>query len=132
MKASMIISSAALFFAGALAAPATARSASTVFTVQLANDLSGKNANADVPVNGGARTFGQLFGAAFGPKVLATSIQAVSPGAGGNNVQCVLIDPAAPAFGVVLNSWNTFVDLDGNVDKAIETDVTAFTIECFL
>ncbi|EUC45466.1 hypothetical protein COCMIDRAFT_95511 [Bipolaris oryzae ATCC 44560] len=132
MKASMIISSAALFFAGALAAPATARSAPINFTVQLANDLSGKNANADVPVNGGARTFGQLFGAAFGPKVLATSLQAVSPGAGGNNVHCVIINPAAPAYGVVLNSWNTFVDLDGNVQKAVETDVTAFTIECFL
>lgn len=132
MKTTMMLSSAALFFAGALAAPSAAPPAPLVFKVQLANDFSGKNANADVPVDGAKRTFGQLFGAAFGSPVVATSLQAVSPGAGGNNVQCVIINPAAPQIGVALNAWNTFIDLDGVVGKAIPTDVTAFTIECKL
>jgi hypothetical protein len=132
MKASMIIASAAALFSSALAAPAIARDAPLVFTVQLANDQSGKNANADVIVNNAAVTFGQLFGGAFGPQVWATSLQAVSPGAGGNNVQCVVKDPNYPGQAIALNAWNTFIDLDGNVNVATPTDVTYFTIECQL
>lgn len=127
MKTTMILSSAALFFAGALAAPAP-----LVFKVQLANDQSGKNANVDVPVDGVTRTFGQLWGGVFGTPVIATSLQAVSPGAGGNNVMCVVTDPAKPGLSMPLNARNTFIDLDGQVGKAVPTDVTGFTINCKL
>ncbi|CAG5156387.1 uncharacterized protein ALTATR162_LOCUS4185 [Alternaria atra] len=132
MKASMIIASAAALFTSVLAAPAIARDAPLAFTVQLANDQSGKNANANVIVNNAAVTFGQLFGSAFGTPVLATSLQAVSPGAGGNKVQCVVKDPNHPGQAIALNAWNTFIDLDGNVNAAKPIDVTYFTIECQL
>ena len=123
----MMLSSAALFFASAFAAPAP-----VLFKVQLSNDFTGKNADVDIAVNSGPHTFGQLFSGTFGAQVLATSIQAVSPGAGGNKVQCDIINRGTPAIHAYLNSWNTFVDLDGNPNKATPTDVTGFTIECQL
>jgi len=81
-------------------------------------------------VGNNAVTFGQLFGDAFGPQVLATSLQAVTPGAGGNNVKCEVKNPNYPGQTYALNAWNTFIDLDGNSKAAIPTDVTSFTIEC--
>ncbi|EOA87527.1 hypothetical protein ACJQWK_08873 [Exserohilum turcicum] len=132
MKTTMIISAAALLFSGAFAAPAVARSDPVYFTVQLANDQTGKNANADVAVNTGPVTFGRLFGAAFGTPVKATSLQAVTPGAGGNNVRCVVYSPANTLYGRPLNAWNTFIDLDGDFTKSTPIDVTDFTISCEL
>ncbi|KAI4645149.1 hypothetical protein J4E93_005949 [Alternaria ventricosa] len=81
-------------------------------------------------VGNNAVTFGQLFGDAFGPQVLATSLQAVTPGAGGNNVKCEVKNPNYPGQTYALNAWNTFIDLDGNSKAAISTDVTFFTIKC--
>ncbi|KAI4933687.1 uncharacterized protein J4E92_003355 [Alternaria infectoria] len=130
MKASIILASAATLFASALAAPFIARNAPLIFTVQLANEQSGKNANRDVIVGKDAVTFGQLFGDAFGPQVLATSLQAVTPGAGGNNVECEVKHPNYPGQTFALNATNTFIDLDGKFNAAIPTDVTSFTIEC--
>ena len=132
MKASIILASAAALFTTALAAPATARSTPVVFTVQLANHQSGKNANRDVTVNRDAVTLGQLSGDAFGPQVIANSLQAVTPGAGGNNVRCEVKNPAYPGQTFALNAWNTFIDLDGNFNSAAPIDVTQFTIKCNL
>ncbi|KAI4632302.1 uncharacterized protein J4E87_001774 [Alternaria ethzedia] len=130
MKASVILASAATLFASALAAPSIARNAPLIFTVQLANEQSGKNANRDVIVGKEAVTFGQLFGDAFGSQVLATSLQAITPGVGGNNVKCEVKNPNYPGQIFALNERNTFIDLDGNHNVAIPTDVTSFTIEC--
>ncbi|KAH6870347.1 hypothetical protein BKA58DRAFT_174829 [Alternaria rosae] len=130
MKASMILASAATLFASALAAPSIARNAPLTFTVQLANEQSGKNANRDVIVGKDAVTLGQLFGDAFGPRVFANSLQAVTPGAGGNNIKCEVKNPNYPGQTFALNSWNTFIDLDENSNAAILVDVTSFTIEC--
>ncbi|RMZ73445.1 hypothetical protein GMOD_00007954 [Pyrenophora seminiperda CCB06] len=137
MKASTILATITTLAATTLAAPSAATtlrrstdSAPVVFKVQLTNDVSGKNANADIIPNSGIQTFGQLFGATFGNPVLATSLQAVTPGAGGNNVRCVVRNPAV--YGdIYLNAWNTFVDLDGT-PKAVPVDVTQFTIACTL
>lgn len=126
----MILASAATLFASALAAPSIARNAPLAFTVQLANEQSGKNANRDVLVGNNAITFGQLFGDTFGPQVFANSLQAVTPGAGGNNIKCEVNNPNYPGQTFALNSWNTFIDLDGNSNAAILVDVTSFTIEC--
>lgn len=130
MKASIILASAASLFVSALAAPSIARNAPLVFTVQLANEQSGKNANRDVIVDNGAITLGHLFGDDFGPQVFATSLQAVTPGANGNNVECEVKNPNYPGQTFALNAWNTFIDLDGNSNTAIPTEVTSFTIEC--
>ncbi|KAI4956986.1 hypothetical protein J4E86_005458 [Alternaria arbusti] len=130
MKASIILASAATLFASVLAAPSIARNTSLFFTVQLANEQSGRNANRDVIVGNGAITLGHLFGDDFGPQVFATSLQAVTPGTGGNNVQCEVKNPNYPGQTFALNAWNTFIDLDGNHNAAIPTDVTSFTIEC--
>ncbi|EDU40792.1 hypothetical protein PtrSN002B_002806 [Pyrenophora tritici-repentis] len=130
MKPSTILATLTTFAATTLAAPSLPRDAPVVFKVQLSNDQSGKNANVDIIPNTGAKTFDQLFGSAFGNPVLATSLQAVTPGAGGNNVRCVVRNPAV--YGdIYLNAWNTFVDLDVT-SEARPMDVTAFTIECSL
>ncbi|KAI4702321.1 hypothetical protein J4E81_002684 [Alternaria sp. BMP 2799] len=130
MKASIILAFAATLFASVLAAPSIAHNAPLIFTVQLANEQSGKNANRDVIVGKDAVTFGQLFGDALGSQVLATSLQAVTPGAGGNNINCEIKNPNYPGQTFVLNAWNTFIDLDGKSNAAIPTDVTSFTIAC--
>jgi hypothetical protein len=132
MKASTILFSAAAFFTSALAAPATTRSAPLAFSVQLANDQSGKNANRNVIVNDPAVNFGQLFGDAFGHPVFATSLQAVTPGVGGNNVRCEVNNPYYPYQHWPLNAQNTFIGLDGDANAARVIDVTAFTIKCTL
>lgn len=119
-----------LFTLSALAASALAAPAPVVFKVQLSNDQSGRNANVDIIPNSGPQTFGQLWGGAFGTPVLATSLQAVTPGAGGNNVRCIVRNPAVGAD-IYLNAWNTYIDLDGTT-KAVPVDVTAFTISCTL
>jgi len=130
MKGSIILASAATLFASAHAAPSITRNAQLAFTVQLANEQSGRNANRDVIVGKDAVTFGQLFGDAFGPQVFATSLQVVTPGAGGNSVQCEVKNPNYPGQTFALSATNTFIDLDGNRNAAIPTDVTSFTIEC--
>jgi hypothetical protein len=133
MQFSMLIATISALASSSLAAPAVTRQATPVtFGVQLSNDISGKTANADIDVNNGPVTFGQLFGGAFGTPVVASSLQAVSPGAGGNNVQCVVRNPAVPGSAFYLSAWNTFIDLDGNVNGAFPDDVTAFTAECTL
>jgi len=130
MKASTILATIFTLAASTLAAPAVTRDAPVVFKVQLSNDFSGKNANVDIVPNSGAKTFGQLFGGAFGTPVMATSLQAVTPGAGNSNVRCIVRNPAV--YGdLYLNAWNTFIDLDGT-PKAVQVDVTAFTIDCAL
>ncbi|KAF1939505.1 hypothetical protein EJ02DRAFT_456908 [Clathrospora elynae] len=133
MKASIIITAAATLFSSAsLAAPTTTRSADAlVFKVQLTNDITGANANGDIIVNNPAISLGLLFGQP-GSRLFATSLQAVSPGAGGNNIACVVKNPAVASQVFPLNAWNTFIDLDGNPNQAIQTDVTDFTIECQL
>jgi hypothetical protein len=133
MQFSMIIATISALAGSALSAPATTRGANPLlFGIQLSNDISGQPSNANIIVNNPSVTLGELFGSDFGTQVLATSLQAVSPGAGGNNVQCVIKNPDVPGQAFYLSAWNTFIDLDGNVDEAIPTDVTAFTIECQL
>ena len=131
MKTSTILTTFTTLFTTALAAPALPRQVAQPFTIHLANGVSMQTANADVIVNNGPVTFGQLFSATFGPQVLATSLQNVTPGAG-NLVQCTVANPANLEFEAVLTAFNTFIDLDGNVEQDVPTDVTAFTIECEL
>ncbi|KAE8836727.1 hypothetical protein PTNB73_04682 [Pyrenophora teres f. teres] len=128
MKPSTLLATLTTLATTTLAAPSLPHDTPVIFKVQLSNDLSGKNANVDIVPNTGAKTFAQLFGPAFGSPVLATSLQAVTPGA--TNVRCVVRNPAV--YGdLYLNAWNTFVDLDGT-PQAKPVDVSAFSIECSL
>lgn len=135
MKASTIASSIALF-GSALAFPTIPLPApQQLFTINLANDVSGANAIRSVLINSGANTFSNLFAHTALQKdgrIKATSVQNISPL--GSQVSCIIEDPSGltiPAgMAERINDQTTFVDLDGDNTKAIETDVTDFTITC--
>lgn len=99
------------------------------FTFALTNDISGSSAATSIPINKGPITFGSLFYSSTG-RVFATSAQNLNPA--GNGVLCIIVNPANPKAAIRFNDKATFVDLDGNKDKAVETDVTNFTIQCEL
>lgn len=128
----MILASTAALFSTAFAAPryATRQASPVLFNVALTNDLSGASQTAAIEVNGGAFLFSSLFDADANGRVVATSIQAVNPGAGLGNVACAIIDPVNPDEAFRLNFQTTFVDFDGNNEAAIPVDVTDFTIAC--
>ncbi|KNG51648.1 hypothetical protein TW65_91145 [Stemphylium lycopersici] len=131
MKTSTILTTLTTLLTTALAAPPLPRTTFQSFTIRLANGISMQAANAEVIVNNGPVTFGQLFSATFGPQVLATSLQNATPGAG-SYVQCTIANPANLEFEAVLSAFNTFIDLDGNAEQDVPTDITNFTIECEL
>lgn len=135
MKASIIASTIALF-GSALAFPTTAPPTTQgLFTISLANDVSGANSIRSVVINSGANKFSTLFAGTALQKdgrIKATSVQNVNPA--GRKVSCIIEDPS----GVIIpagraeriNDQTTFVDLDGDNTKAKETDVSDFTITC--
>jgi hypothetical protein len=128
MKASIIASTLALA-SSALAYPGAAPPVPW-FSVQLANDVSGGNAIRAVQAVGVARTFLDVFANTVLVKdgaIKATSLQNVAPG--GANINCI-VNKADGTFLGNINNQATFLDLDGVADKAVETDVSAFTIKC--
>ncbi|KAF2623862.1 hypothetical protein BU25DRAFT_424541 [Macroventuria anomochaeta] len=130
MKASIIASTLAIF-GSALAFPTAPQTQTqTLFTIQLTNDFSGANAIRSVAVNNTPTTFSTLFTGTILVKngaVIATSVQNVNPQ---GNAQCVIKNAVGAEVGRI-NNQKTFLDLDGDVTKAVETDVSAFTITCF-
>lgn len=137
MKSSMIIASAAALLSTVFAAPSVAvrqtqATTGLFFIIQVSDDISGANVNAAVPINAPqASTFGALLAGTYlsknnGGRIRASSLLAVTPGVGGNAVQCSFNNA------LTLNSTVTFIDLDGNPDKAIDVDITDATIECEL
>lgn len=135
MKASIVASILALS-SSALAFPTTtATTTQQLFTINLANDVSGANAIRSVVVNSGANKFSTLFAGTALQKdgrIKATSVQNVNPV--GGRVSCIIQDPSGliiPAGKAErINDQTTFVDLDGDKNKAKETDVGDFTITC--
>lgn len=128
MKASIIASTLAL--AGSAFAFPGAAPPAPLATVQLANDVSGANAIRSVPANGIANTFANVFAGTVLVKdgqVKATSIQNVAPQ--GPFINCVIQNAAGATVGEI-NNQKTFLDLDGVEGKAVETNVSAFTIKC--
>ncbi|KAF3010076.1 hypothetical protein E8E13_011591 [Curvularia kusanoi] len=128
MKASIVASTLALA-SSALAYPGAAPPA-PLFTIQIANDVSGANAIRSVPAVGVANTFLNVFANTVLVKdgvIKATSLQNVAPG--GASINCVVNKPDGSFLGNI-NSQTTFLDLDGVEGKAVETDVSAFTIKC--
>ena len=92
--------------------------------------LSGGNAIRAVQAVGVARTFLDVFANTVLVKdgaIKATSLQNVAPG--GANINCI-VNKADGTFLGNINNQATFLDLDGVADKAVETDVSAFTIKC--
>lgn len=128
MKTSILTSTIALI-STALAYPGAAPPA-PLFTVQLANDFSGANAIRSVPANGVPNTLLSVFANTVLVKdgaIKATSLQNVAPG--GANVNCVVRTGGLEFVGEV-NNQKTFLDLDGVAGKAVEKDVSNFTITC--
>jgi hypothetical protein len=136
MKASIIASAIALFASSAVATPLTAaRSASAaaspsqLFTFSLTNDITGASAATSVPINGGAFVLRDLFPWATNlikdGKLIATSAQNINPAV--QNVFCIF---SGNGKVIKINDKITFADLDGVQDKALQTDVSQFTIQC--
>jgi hypothetical protein len=137
MKASIMIS--IFLSSSALAVPTLlAHSApQQLFTINLSDDISGANAIRSVQVNSGANKFSKVFehtALEKNGRIIATSVQNVNPV--GGSVLCIIQDPsgvAIPAGDVKrINDQVTFVDLDGDATRALETDVSDFTITCEL
>lgn len=128
MKASIIASTLAL--AGSAFAFPGAAAPAPLATIQLANDFSGANAIRSVPANGVANTFANVFAGTVLVKdgvVKATSVQNVAPQ--GPFINCVIANAAGDIVGEI-NNQKTFLDIDGDANKVVETDVSAFTIKC--
>ena len=133
-----MIASTLVLFGSAIAFPTTtATTTQQLFTINLANDVSGANAINSVVINSGANKFSAIFAGTALQKdgrIKATSVQNVNPV--GGRVSCIIEDPS----GVIIpagkskhiNDQVTFVDLDGDNTKAKETDVSDFTITCML
>jgi hypothetical protein len=128
MKASIIASTLAL--AGSAFAFPGAAPPAPLSTIQLTNDFTGANAIRSVPANGVANTLANVFVGSVLVKdgqVKATSVQNIAPQ--GPFINCVVQNAAGVTVGEI-NNQKTFLDLDGDKDKAVETDVSAFTIKC--
>jgi len=137
MKASTIASTLAIFSA-ALAAPAPAPapqsgtpSTTEFFTFSLINDQTGASASRWIQINAPQPfVLGQIFSGATNliknGKLTATSAQNIRPGV--QDVFCIFKTPSGQV--IRINDEVTNADLDGNPGKAIETDVSLFTIEC--
>lgn len=104
-------------------------------TLQLSNDLSGANAVRSLPANGVPVTFLTLFAGTalirqeedgeLGLK--ATSLQNVAPG---SRVRCVVRTAGGEVVVGVLDEETTWVDLDGDSERSVETDVGGWTVGC--
>lgn len=115
------------FFAASLIAAPTG--SSPAITIQFANDISGRNADATLIADGNPNAVANLFAGSpidNGGKIIATSAQLVNFPQG---VFCVI-----KAFdGTVITNLNTdktFADLDGNPNAAIPTVVSGDAIIC--
>ncbi|KAF1837707.1 hypothetical protein BDW02DRAFT_595371 [Decorospora gaudefroyi] len=126
MKASVLLATASTLLSTAFAAPTGTNPLK--YTLQLANDQTGKNHNVDIYVNYGGFSFGELWGDSFGTPVIATSLQAVTPGVGGGNVRCGVY--GGRNFWE-LNAQRTYIDLDADPNKLVQTDVTNYYIYCW-
>jgi hypothetical protein len=133
MKSSTILSTLT-FFSAALATPLTAaRSAaspSQLFTFSLTNDVTGASATSSVPINAGRVSLSTIFlpwatNLLKDGKLVATSAQNVNPAV--QNVFCIFEGNGQV---IKINDKITFADLDGVEGKAVEVDVSVFTIQC--
>ncbi|KAF3007900.1 hypothetical protein E8E13_011037 [Curvularia kusanoi] len=133
MKTTIISTLTLLTSVLALPAPQASGSGPKPATLSLSNDISGASANRPVPANNVPLTFGTLFAGSNlirGGALKATSLSNVAPGAG-PGPRCVVKRPDGAQVGFV-DSQKTFLDLDGNKDRAVETDVIAWTVACGL
>lgn len=130
MKTALSLALAVQALSAAATSCASSAAPSLTFDIALSDDITGENQVQPVLVNGGAVTLGSLFAGQADDRIFATSLQAVSPGAGGGNVLCAVANPLDAKNVLRLNAEATFVDLDGDKDAAVQVDVTDFTIAC--
>ncbi|KIW41679.1 uncharacterized protein PV06_07214 [Exophiala oligosperma] len=89
-------------------------------SIHVENRQSGKNANANVPVNGHKQTFGSLYGGTFGGQVTVDAIFVQSPGTA-QGVKIVVSDAQGHQKAVLDDNGTPYVI--GSV-----TDITNWTI----
>jgi hypothetical protein len=130
MLSSTMISTITLFIASALAAPTVIRRTDPFFNFALTNDISGASAPGSVAINAGPVALATIFAGSRLIKdghVIATSAQNTNPAV--QNVFCIFKNNVNGAV-IKINDKITFADLDGVADRAVETDVSRYTIEC--
>ncbi|KIW13868.1 hypothetical protein PV08_06649 [Exophiala spinifera] len=92
-------------------------------SIHVEDRISGKNANANVPVNGHKETFGSLFrNTPFGSQVLANAILVQTPGTA-QGVKIVVFDAHGNQQAVLDDNGTPFV-----IGTASTTDITNWTI----
>ncbi|KAL6247787.1 hypothetical protein RBB50_005135 [Rhinocladiella similis] len=90
-------------------------------SIHVENRQSGKNANANVPINGHKETFGSLYGSTFGSQVLANAIFVQSPGTA-QGVKIVVSDAQGHQKAVLDDNGTPYVI------GSSATDITHWTI----
>lgn len=114
----------ALFASSILAAPVTFHT----ITIQLSNDQTRANADLSVIADGNTNAVSALFAGTSidnGGRIIATSAQLTQFVQG---TSCVV--ETGNTVIAILNTDETFANLDGNPNAAIPTDVTNDVIVC--
>jgi hypothetical protein len=122
---SFIAAAVALLATSVTAVPLTARQPPDI-TFSLINDLSGASLQSTIPADSNIHSFADLFGS--NTPILASSAQLVNFPQG---LFCCITDASGKVL-ARLNFMQTFVDLDGNPNKAIPQDLSADGIQCEL
>jgi len=111
-----------------LAAPSVLNTRTSSVTIQLANDQSGANSNAAVPLDGASHAISVLYAgssiAAGGFKVTSGQLNSFP-----QSFSCTVRNDAGAAVGTFTPD-HTYLDLDGNPNAAVPTDFSTGTITC--
>jgi hypothetical protein len=105
---------------------------STQITLRIANDFSGASASATIPADGTAYAVSTLFaGSAIDSgngNIIGTSAQLT---AFKDETKCRFVNQNIPGWTIDIDGRaKNFVDLDGDVSKAVPTWLSGFTISC--
>ncbi|KAF9741629.1 hypothetical protein PMIN06_010549 [Paraphaeosphaeria minitans] len=134
------ILSIATLLTAALAAPITSTEPNAAaikgylpLTVTVFNDVTGAHAAAGIDTSGHFRTFySDLFRSSAlnrDGKIFATSIQLSFPdGPLPDGNSCGVYGPDKTVG--ILDARHTYLELDGQPGKAVETDVSEFVVKC--
>lgn len=127
MQFTTILASSIIAFASGISAlPA----AGPNVTIRIFNDISGANSDATVPADNVPRYITSLFqNTAIGNAgFVATSAQLTQFA---DNTKCTLANTNVPGWTFQLDGRaKNFVDLDGDVTKAVPTWIGGFTFQC--
>jgi hypothetical protein len=127
MQFTTILASSILAFSSSISGAPTS---TPNVTIRVFNDVTGINSDATVPADNVPRSIGGLFqGTAIGNAgFVATSAQLTQFA---DSTKCTLVNSNIPSWTIQLDGRSkNFVDLDGDVTKAVPTWIGGFTFQC--